>query len=254
VAVRPRHREREGVSRVATASRTLVSTEAAPRAGRRSAPVRVFVVEDHPLLRSVIKVACDQTPSLVWVGEAEDGESAFEACRTAHPDVMVLDLSLAGELQGLELARRIREEGLSIKILVVTARTDETAVFESLIAGVDGFLEKTAGVRSMAEALERLANGERLFTTAQMQGAVAELGRRARQARDPGTATGLTAREREVLGHAAQGLTVGQMARRLHLSPRTVETHLARAYRRLGVRNRVQALARASDLGLIEIA
>jgi two-component system, NarL family, response regulator DevR len=239
---------------MATASRTLVSTEPAARAKQRSAPTRVFVVEDHPLLRSVIKVACDQTPSLVWVGEAEDGESAIEACRSTHPDVMVLDLSLAGELQGLELARRIRAEGLSIKILVVTARTDELAVFESLIAGVDGFLEKTAGVRSMAEALQRLADGERLFTTAQMQGAIAELGRRAKQVRAADAPPGLTVREREVLGHAACGLTVGQMARRLHLSPRTVETHLARAYRRLGVRNRVQALARASDLGLIEIA
>ena len=242
------------MSEVAIAPRTLVSTEPAAAKRTRSAPARVFVVEDHPLLRTVIRVACDQTPSLEWVGEAEDGESAFEACRTTHPDVMVLDLSLAGDLNGLEVARRIRAEGLSVKILVVTARTDETAVFESLIAGVDGFLEKTAGVRSMAEALQRLADGERLFTTAQMQGAIAELGRRAKKARTSDLSEGLTAREREVLGHAARGLTVGQMARRLHLSPRTVETHLARAYRRLGVRNRVQALARASDLGLIEIA
>jgi DNA-binding NarL/FixJ family response regulator len=242
------------VSEVATAARTLVSTGAAAPVRRRTAPARVFVVEDHPLLRSVIKVACEQTPTLEWVGEAEDGESAFEVCRSVHPDVMVLDLGLAGELQGLDLARRIREEGLSVKILVVTARTDGTAVFESLIAGVDGFLEKTAGVRSMAESLQRLVDGERLFTTAQMQGAIAELGRRAKKARSAGAPEGLTAREREVLGHAARGLTVRQMARRLHLSPRTVETHLARAYRRLGVRNRVQALARASDLGLIEIA
>jgi DNA-binding NarL/FixJ family response regulator len=239
---------------VTAGTRTLVATEPDARAKASSTPARVLVVEDHPLLRTIIKVACDQTDSLVWVGEAGDGASALEACRTAQPDLMVLDLALAGDLQGLEVARLVREQGLSIRILVVTARTDETAVFESLIAGVDGFLEKTAGVRSMAEALQRLANGERLFTTAQMQAAIAELGRRAKQAREPESPEGLTAREREVLGHAARGFTVGQMARRLHLSPRTVETHLAHAYRRLGVRNRVQALARASDLGLIDIA
>lgn len=158
---------------MATAPRTLVSTEPAAPSPSRSAPVRVLVVEDHPLLRSIIKVACDRTPSLEWVGETDEGEAAFEACRTLRPDVMVLDLSLAGELHGLDVARWVREQGLSIRILVVTARADETAVFESLIAGVDGFLEKTAGVRSMAEALQRLANGERLFTTAQMQGAIA---------------------------------------------------------------------------------
>jgi DNA-binding NarL/FixJ family response regulator len=242
------------VSGLVTAPRTLVATESAARQAGRTAPARVLVVEDHPLLRTIIKVACEQTPSLEWVGETEDGEAAYEACRVLDPDVMVLDLSLAGELHGLEVARRVREEGLPIRILVVTARTDDRAVFESLIAGVDGFLEKTAGVRSMAEALQRLANGERLFTTAQMQGAIAELGRRAKRAREPAAPEGLTAREREVLGHAARGLTVGQIARQMHLSPRTVETYLARVYRRLGVRNRVQALARASDLGLIEFA
>jgi DNA-binding CsgD family transcriptional regulator len=83
---------------------------------------------------------------------------------------------------------------------------------------------------------------------------VAELARRAREARgETGAQPNLSAREIEVLEHAARGFTVGQIARRLGLSPRTVETHLGSAYRKLGVRNRVQALARASGLGLIRI-
>ena len=87
-----------------------------------------------------------------------------------------------------------------------------------------------------------------------MRGAVAQLSRRARQAREEtGAQPNLSAREIGVLEYAARGFTVGQIARRLGLSPRTVETHLANAYRKLGVRNRVQALARASGLGLIRI-
>ena len=241
---------------------TVLSPVPATKPGRRAAAparptavTRVLVVEDHPLLRTVIKVACEQAASLEVVADMEDAESALEACRQVAPDVVVLDLSLAGQMQGLELARAIRAEGLPIRILVLTARTDDEAVFESVTIGVDGYLEKTAGVRMIAEALERVARGERVFTSAQMRGAISELGKRARYAREAsGAKASLSERELEVLQRAALGLTVGQVARRLGISPRTVETHLTNAYRKLGARNRVQALSRASELGLVELA
>ena len=218
------------------------------------APTRVLVVEDHPLLRSIIRIACEQTPGLEMVGELDDGSAVLEACRRLAPDVILLDLSLPGELQGLDLARAIRGEGLPVRILILTARTDREALFESVIVGVEGYLEKASGVRVIADALTRVAGGERVFSQAQMRGAVAELSLRARQAREQTSApANLSAREVEVLEHAARGFTVGQIARRLELSPRTVETHLGNAYRKLGVGNRVQALARASELGLIQI-
>jgi DNA-binding NarL/FixJ family response regulator len=225
-----------------------------PNPAPTDAPARVLVVEHHPLLRSIIRIACEQTPGLEMVGELDDGSSALEACRELAPDVVLLDLSLPGELQGLDLARAIRAEGLPVRILVLTARTDQEAIFESVIVGVDGYLEKASGIRVIADALSRVAGGERVFTQAQMRGAVAQLSRRARQAREQtGEPVNLSAREIEVLEHAARGLTVGQVARRLELSPRTVETHLGNIYRKLGVGNRVQALARASELGLIRI-
>ena len=233
---------------------TVPSSAERPYPTTTHAPARVLVIEDHPLLRSIIRIACEQTPGLELVGELDDGSSALEACRELAPDVVLLDLSLPGELQGLDLARAIRSEGLPVRILVLTARTDEEALFESVIAGVEGYLEKTSGVRVISDALSRVARGERIFTQAQMRGAIVELSRRARQARgETGAQPELSAREIEVLEHAARGFTVGQIARRLALSPRTVETHLGNAYRKLGVRNRVQALARASGLGLIRI-
>jgi DNA-binding NarL/FixJ family response regulator len=233
---------------------TVPSPVERPNPAPTDAPARVLVVEDHPLLRSIIRIACEQTPGLDMVGELDDGSSALEACRELAPDVILLDLSLPGELQGLDLARAIRAEGLPVRILVLTARTDQEAIFESVIVGVDGYLEKASGIRVIADALSRVAGGERVFTQAQMRGAVAQLSRRARQAREQtGEPANLSAREIEVLEHAARGLTVGQVARRLELSPRTVETHLGNVYRKLGVGNRVQALARASELGLIRI-
>jgi DNA-binding NarL/FixJ family response regulator len=233
---------------------TVPSPVERPNPTSTGAPTRVLVVEDHPLLRSIIRIACEQTPGLEMVAELDDGSSALEACRELAPDVILLDLSLPGDLQGLDLARAIREEGLPVRILVLTARTDEEALFESVIVGVQGYLEKTSGVRVIADALSRVAGGERVFTQAQMRGAVAQLSRRARQARQQdGARANLSGREIEVLEQAARGFTVGQIARRLVLSPRTVETHLGSAYRKLGVSNRVQALARASGLGLIRI-
>jgi DNA-binding NarL/FixJ family response regulator len=235
---------------------TTAQRDATAEVARTEPPLavsRVLVVEDHPVLRSVITIACEQAPDLEVVGEVEDGTTALEICRRLKPDLMVLDLMLAGELQGLELARIVRSEKLPIKILVLTARTDDETVFDSVAAGVDGYLEKTAGVRSIAESLRRVASGERAFSPAHQRGAIAELGRRAHEARERTAGVDVTARELEVLEQAALGLTVGQIGTRMSLSPRTVETHLANTYRKLGARNRVQALAKASELGLIRI-
>jgi DNA-binding NarL/FixJ family response regulator len=225
-----------------------------PTSSGEASVSRVLVVEDHAVIRGVIKLACEHAPGLQVVAEVETAEAGLEHCHRDNPDVIVLDLSLPGEMQGLDLARRLRAEGNEVRILVLTARTDDQTVFESIRAGVDGYMEKTAGVRFIADALGRVARGERVFTPGQERGVMSELGRLARQTRAAsGARANLTARELEILEHVGLGLTVKQVATRLGLSPRTVETHLAKLYRKLGVRNRVQALSRASALGLIEV-
>lgn len=217
--------------------------------------VRVLVVEDHPVLRGVVRLACEHTPGLALAGEVGTGEEAVEACRQLRPDVVVLDLSLPGALQGLDVARAVRAEGTAGRLLVLTGRSDEEAVFDAIKAGADGFLEKTAGVRFIADALLRVGAGERVFTPEQEGIAVAELGRLARQARESsGIRASLTDRELEILELVSRGLTVKQVASRLGLSPRTVETHIAKLYRKLGVRNRVQAVSKAAALGLVELS
>lgn len=226
---------------------------AVTEAPSRSA-IRVLVVEDHPVLRGVIRLACEQTPGLTLAGEAATGEEGVEAARALRPDVLVLDLSLPGELQGLDVARTVREEGTVGRVLVLTGRTDERSIFEAMRAGVDGYLEKTTGMRFIAEALLRVGAGERVFTPEQERAALAELGRLARQAREASEVRAvLTDRELEILEHLARGLTVKQTATRLGISPRTVESHIAKLYRKLGARNRVQAVSRATALGLVEL-
>lgn len=222
--------------------------------GPPGSPARVLIVEDHAVIRGVIRLACEEAPGLEVVADVGDGESGLEACRSLRPDLLVLDLSLPGAVQGLDVARQVRAEGLPIRILVLTGRADDRILFESIRAGVDGFLEKSAGVQDIADALLRIARGERVFTAAQERAAVAELGRMIRGVRrtSPGERD-LTPRETEVLAYLSLGLPVKQVATRLGLSPRTVETHIANIYKKLDVANRVQAVSRAASLGLIDI-
>jgi len=228
---------------------------ATPSGPEPSFDVRVLVVEDHPVLRGVVRLACEHTPGLALAGEVATGEEAVELCRSLLPDVIVLDLALPGRVQGLDVARTVRAEGLGARILVLTGRTDEQALFDAIRAGVDGYLEKTAGVRFIADALLRIGAGERVFTPEQERVAVSELGRLARQARESsGVRSSLTERELEILELVSHGLTVKQVASRIGLSPRTVETHISKLYRKLGVRNRVQAVSRAAALGIVDLS
>lgn len=215
----------------------------------------MFVVEDHPVLRGVVRLACEHADGLTLAGEAATGEDAVEACRTIRPDVVVLDLSLPGKVQGLDVARTLRAEGTADKILVLTGRTDDEAVFEAVRVGADGYLEKTAGVRFIADALARVAAGERVFTPEQERIAVSMLGEMARRTRESSDVRAvLTQRELQILELLSRGVTVKQVATRLGLSARTVETHISKLYRKLGVRNRVQAVSKATAIGLVELS
>lgn len=225
------------------------------QSGRRRSPRlrRVVVVDDHPVLRGVVRLACNASPSLEAVAEAEEGTAALDLCRRLRPDLLVLDLVLPG-MDGLEVARRLREEGLPTRILALSGWADGRAVLECMRLGVDGFVRKTAGVQAIADAMEIVAAGGRVYSREEEREAIAELGRVARHAKQvDGVSSALTPRETEILQLLGHGLTMRQVGTRLGISPRTVETHIAKLYRKLEVKTRVQAVARAAALGLIDL-
>ena len=216
---------------------------------RRSIPFRVVIIDDDDVLRQVVSIACAATAGLEVVGEAQGGEEGLALCERVAPDLVVLDLTLPG-MGGLEVATRLRESRGPSRVLVFTAREDGETVLAAMRSGVHGFLAKSAAIDDVASAMLAVARGEPVFPPEHERAAVQELGRLARAAR---TATPtLTRREITILQLLAEGLTLRQVGTNLGISHRTVESHVTKLYRKLGVKTRVQAMAQGASLGLIE--
>src|SRR5687767_10706268 len=213
--------------------------------------VRAVVAAGHPVVRGVIEIACRDADVTViaTVGSATD---ALDACRTRSPDLLVVDLDLPdadgfGVLSELDTAR-------PDAVLVLADRADGDLVLRALRLGARGYVTKAEGLRGLSGTIRRVLAGERVIAPGMEQDAVLALGRFAKRAREGAeVAAELTPREHQVLELLSDGHTMRQIATRLSISPRTVETHVAKVYRKLGVRTRVQAVSRAATLGLVEL-
>jgi DNA-binding NarL/FixJ family response regulator len=213
----------------------------------------VLIVEGHPVLRGVIRMACEESPTVEVVGEVAEGQDALIVATEVEPNVVVIDLDLQ-DMNWSEVVRRLRERRPAPRFLALAGKADDGTLLDAFRASVEGVVEKAAGVRTIVEAIERIAVGSRVFTPEHQRRAMRELGRMVRNARESTQAAALlTEREVEVLQLLAEGMTLHQVARRLRISPRTVETHVRKTYRKLGVHNRVQALREAVALGLVSI-
>jgi DNA-binding NarL/FixJ family response regulator len=218
-------------------------------------PFRVVVVGGHPVIVGVVRLACEASDVLDLVASfTVEANVPLDDVLAAVPEVIVLDMDLAVS-EGAKELRAIRGAGYTGWVLALSDRGDGPAVLGAMQAGADGYLLKTDGLPRIGDAIVRLTRGERVLGDDLERAAVRELGRRARQAREgAGVDAVLTPREREILTLLAEGLTIKQIGRRLGISPRTVETHVSKLYRKLEVRTRVQAVARAASLGLTELA
>jgi two-component system response regulator DevR len=213
--------------------------------------VRAVVVAAHRTVRSVIVLACREAGVSV-VDTVETAAAATEACRVSGPELLVLDLELP-DADGFRVLMDLGDDRPR-SVLVLADRADGDLVLRALRLGARGYVTKAEGLRDLAATIRRVVAGERVMTPALEKDAMGALGRMARRAREGAEVeAGLTPRERQVLELLGGGSTIGQIASRLGISPRTVETHVAKLYRKLGVRTRVQAIARAATLGLVDL-
>jgi len=204
--------------------------------------IRVLVVDDHPIVLDGVALALERTSFLQLAGYARTGREAVAAVQRFGPDVVLLDLRLP-DMLAPEVVRGMLAVAPRVKVIVFTAYPDHAALADVLAAGAHGLVVKDAERADLVDVIRRVAVGERVVPT-DVHGDGRMLSRRLRE-------QGLTRREYEILRHVAMGETNPEIAAALGLTRNTVKTYLQRALEKLGARNRVEALARANQLGIL---
>ena len=211
-------------------------------------PVRVLIADDHPHFRDGLRALLLSAPDAEVVGEAGDGEEAVRLAARLQPDVILMDLNMPGT-GGIEATRRILHTSPHISVLVISMYEDDDSVFAALKAGARGYLLKGALKAEILRAIRAVTSGEAIFGPA--------IARRLMQyfsAPRPDVPREafpeLTEREREILELIARHETNPEIARRLHLSQKTVRNHVSNIFTKLQVSDRAQAIIRAREAGM----
>jgi DNA-binding NarL/FixJ family response regulator len=194
--------------------------------------IRIVLADDHGLLLEGLRALISAEPDLQVVATATDGERLLDAVRRFQPDVAVVDLKMP-YMDGPTCIRRIRGEGLDVRIVVLSALSDALSMRETIEAGADGFVLKTDPPQATLAAIRQVASGQMVFP----QGARRWL------TRGPETEQ-LSDRESAVLELLAEGRSNRDIAKALRMSQNTVKFHLRNLYSKLGVANRTEAAAR----------
>jgi DNA-binding NarL/FixJ family response regulator len=202
--------------------------------------ITVVVADDHPMVRAGLRAVLSNMPDIELIAEADTGEQAVAVVAEHDPDLVVMDLHMPG-MGGLEATSRIRAASSRTAVLVLTMNEEDAALFAALQAGACGYLVKGAGYDEVRAAVAAAAVGEAVFgptVASRVLGVLAGT----RPANDA-ERTGLSEREREVLNLLAAGHGTHDVARRLHLSPKTVRNHVSSILAKLHVPDRAQAIA-----------
>jgi DNA-binding NarL/FixJ family response regulator len=200
--------------------------------------IDVLVVDDHAVVRAGLAALMAATSDLQCVGEAADGPAALELVERLSPDVVLLDLSMPGQSgigqSGIEVTRALRRAGRQVRVLVLTSFADPALVLEAVHAGADGYLLKEAGAETILAGVRAVAAGGSPIDPTVARSLIYDV-------RDHGGDSALTEREHDVLELIRQGHPNKSIARRLHISERTVKSHVTHIFQRLGVSDRTQA-------------
>jgi DNA-binding NarL/FixJ family response regulator len=218
--------------------------------------IRVMLADDHAILRAGLRTLIQGEPDLEVVGEADSGPAAVELAKTLRPEVVVMDLTMPG-FGGIKAADKLRQDGVPAKVLVLTMHDDPAYLRAALAAGCAGYLVKTADLTDLLHAI-RAVHGGATFVDGRLRSHVRRdtpVPRpRPRAADTPASASAahLTTREREVLIFLALGHSYQQIADRLFISVKTIETYRTRLSEKLGLRARADLVRYALEMGLLD--
>jgi DNA-binding NarL/FixJ family response regulator len=205
--------------------------------------IRLVIADDHPVMRKGMRTLLEDSGWIEIVGEAATGKEALQMVQELEPDVLLLDIEMP-DMSGIEVAQKLHNSGLFLRVLVLSAYDDIEYVRRLINCGVAGYLLKDEALRNVVQAVKEVADGTTGWFSYQIQCQL-------NQIIEYPTERVLTERELEVLGLAAQGKTNGAIANVLQISEKTVEKHLDSIYRKLEVRSRTEAAVTAVQRNLI---
>ena len=212
--------------------------------------IRVVLVEDHALVRAGLRSLLEAREDVVVVAEETDGRGAVQTVVRTGPDLVLMDISLP-ELNGIEATRRILEEQPRTRVLVLSVHADEEYVYRALRAGASGYLLKEADREELELAIRSVLRGNVYLSPAISDAVVERYLERDEEALPVSPLDLLTPRQREVLQLVAEGNTTKQIADKLDLSAKTVESHRAAIMDRLGIRDVTGLVRFAVRTGLV---
>ena len=210
--------------------------------------IRVAIADDQAMVRAGFRLIVQSQKDMQVAGEASDGNEAVELVRRERPHVVLMDIRMP-RMDGIEATRQIA--GVARVVILTTFELDEY-VFDALAAGASAFLLKAAPPEDLIRAIRVVAEGDALLAPSITRKLIEEFARRPEPARRQlKQLESLTEREREVLAEVARGLTNSEIAAQLHVSETTVKTHVAHMLDKLQLRDRVQAVILAYEVGLV---
>lgn len=213
--------------------------------------ISAVLADDHPIVRKGLRSLLEEEGNCRVIGEASDGLTAIDLIANLHPDLAILDVQLP-DLGGLEVTRRARTQSPGTRVIMLSMHGDEPYVIDALRNGAYGYVLKGSATGDLLAAVNAAMNGRRYLSGPLTDIAVEAYARQAQDApRPPDRYDLLTAREREVLQLAAQGLSNAEIGSRLSISPRTAETHRANLLRKLGVQGQPELVRFAVERGLL---
>ncbi|WNM32866.1 response regulator transcription factor [Streptomyces sp. Li-HN-5-11] len=209
-------------------------------------PIRVFLLDDHEVVRRGVRDLLNDEPDIEVIGEAGTVEQALVRVPALRPQVAVLDVRLP-DGDGVSVCRELRSRMPELACLMLTSFDDEEALLDSIMAGASGYVLKQIQGSDLVSAVRTVARGQSLLDPSATTRLMARL-RGGQQEEEPDALPGLTEREREILALIGEGLTNRQIGQRLYLAEKTVKNHISRLLAKLGVERRIQAAVIATQV------
>lgn len=213
--------------------------------------IRILVVDDHTILRAGLRMMLNAQPDMEVIGEAQDGRQALQEAQRLQPDVILMDITMP-DVNGIEATRHIKRVLPEVKILMLTMHEHDEYVFQALRAGASGYMLKEAADTELITAIHVIKSGQFYLSPTAQSVVVGDYLQRVRTGEERDSYSCLTEREREILKLVAEGHTNNQIAERLIISPKTVDTHRTHIMDKLNLHSRAELVKYAMRRGLLE--